>query len=371
MNTLTGNLIAGLVLALLLLPVRGGDALAADVKLIGRAAENAAKAPEAPEAAKAREAKDPEFKKITWVIIQLRLEARKSLKFKKQWPRTVANFAQEKNVRTDEVDLFRVLAKRLDRDSAMDGYIRWQMLSFKPKFEDIDERSDMFRRLILTMPRVISQPEPKIPKQVTSGVSMTIGTQVAVLIDRIPIPSSGGRFAGFRPVLGVATYGYGVGGIQTSRGFVFEADAANATAQLRRAQASTDYANAPTLTYRDLLISQVSPKTGLRFAATLQDAYDRVKAGERSSKEVIDLLIDESAALKQNPSVGTDRLRAFYQEVQKLFKVYRDIAVGVYIKDGEFKVDRESIEFPRLKLQKILANLREATKLRGLEQSGK
>jgi hypothetical protein len=362
----------------------GEPACAAEIRPIGRAAQenpapkegkapNQAKAPPKTNQAKAKDdakAKDPEFKNITWVIIQLRLEARKSLKFKKQWPRIEANFAEEKNVRTDEVDLFRVLAKRLDQDSAMDGYIRWQLLSFKPKFEQVDERSNMFRRLIVTMPRVIAQPEPKIPKQASSGVSMTIGTQVAVLVDRIPVPGRG-RFASYRPVLGVATIGSGFGGRQTANGFVFEADADNATEQLQRARVSTDYANAPTLTYRDLLVSQVSAKAGLRFGATLQDAYDRVKAGERSSAEVVDLLIAESEALKENPTVSTDRLRAFYDEVLKLFKVYHDVAVSVYLENGQFKVDRESVDFPRTKLQKILANIREATKLRGLEQSGK
>jgi len=327
----------------------------------------ASKAPAPGAEAKADQPK-PEEKKIGWVIIQLRLEARKSLKQKGQWPRMEPNFAQEKNVTTNQEDLFRVLIKRLDTDSAMDGYIRWQLLSFLPPIKDVDEGADLFRKLIVTMPRVISQPEPKIPRKPSAPVSMTIGTQMAVMVDRVPVPGSRGRFAGFRPVLGVVTSGTGYGSRQTPGGFVFEADAANATAHLQRARATTDYANAPTLTYRDTLIAQFPQGRGLRFAALMQDAYDRVKAGERSSAMVIEAMVEESKALLDNQNISAARLLAFYGEVKKLFGVYRDVAVGVYLQGGEMKVDRESVDFSRSALQEILANLREAAKARAREE---
>ena len=293
---------------------------------------------------------------ISWVIADMRREAVDALYKKGQWPRETADYGQAKNTKVDNAEVVRVLQRRLNPDPAIDGYVRWQLLSFAPSFEFAGADMTTYRKLVATMPRVMITPEPRIePKQKAGGLSFTTGTQTAFLSDRIPVPGTRSS----RPVLGVI----GSGTHQSPDLFDENPNhpARVAARKLAVLQSRIAYGNAPVIQYRDTLMGLLPKTQGVQFTAMLQDVYDRLRSGHHSSQQAIDRLVAASYELHKEASIPESTYRVWIVQARKLRDVYRDVAVDIQPDGKRVKIEKESIEFPPQKLAILRSNLLRAS----------
>jgi hypothetical protein len=111
------------------------------------------------DSAGARESDRPEPKEtgISVAVSVLRREVTDQRRRQPEgWPRSEANFAQDKNWTVPDEQVLRALQRRVHPNPAIDGYIKWQLLSFEPEMSELDENAA--RRIIASMPKLMSPP---------------------------------------------------------------------------------------------------------------------------------------------------------------------------------------------------------------------
>ncbi len=249
---------------------------------------------------------------VSRVVSDLAAEAQSSWDRDRNWPRTQPDAAAAlTQYEVLESDVLASLGKPLHRNAAMDGYLKWQLLSFDPDFTTINEGTA--RRIIEAMPNVIRQvapPPPPSEDDLRGGPTMMVGSQTAYVIGQRAVP--GTRL--FRPVLGVVR----AGAFIDAQGYVSvnphqkKFSAISAVEQLHIEQDTIAVANNPALAYRDRIIDALPREGGFKFLAMLKDVHARLKAGDPSTAAAIAGLMEESRTLSKDLALS----RATYRQIQ-------------------------------------------------------
>jgi hypothetical protein len=197
---------------------------------------------------------------IKGVTDDLAKEAQQAWSEKQAWPRKKPNYAEDRKLSLPSEDVINALGRRLDRVPLIDGYIKWQLLSFKPDFEKASERD--LQQIIRNLPQLTDQP------------SMDRRTQRAVAIgqkDNVP-----------REVV---------------------LDLVKAVNEYEQGIKENIEANEATVRYRDAVIAKLPHEDGLRLLARLQDGMQRYQAGHPSYRSVISTAVREAEQLKKDPAL--------------------------------------------------------------------
>ena len=195
---------------------------------------------------------------IKGVTDDLATEAEKAWSEKQAWPRSKPNYAKDRKLSLPSEAVIDALGRRLDRVPLIDGYIKWQLLSFKPDFEEASKRD--LQQIIRNLPKLTDQP------------SMDRRTRRAIAIgqqDEVP-----------REVV---------------------MDIAKVVNEYEQAVKENIEANEVTVRYRDTVIAKLPHEDGMRLLARLQDGLQRYQAGHPSYSSVISTAVDEAESLKKDP----------------------------------------------------------------------
>ena len=192
------------------------------------------------------------------VVKELAAEARASLKDQGIWPRQEADYAAKKHLSLDSDVVIKSLGRRLDRNPAVDGYIKWQLLSFKPDLTRASRRQH--GAIVKALPKLAPRPGPTSKQQKVFSAAA----------DR-------------PPSLKLAD--------STKQAY----DAFYA------ARKQVDHVNAPNLHYRDALAKQLPHEGGVRLTYMLIDSQHRFEAADMSFREVNSAVLRQAKALIDDP----------------------------------------------------------------------
>lgn len=107
--------------------------------------------------ARAQSAEAPKLSNLRDVVRLLGDEANAASQDQWNWPRDEPTIADAVDFEPDARQLQRFFHRRLDRNGAIDGYIKWQLLSFKPDFAAMADRD--YQQTLRNWPQVLQTPQ--------------------------------------------------------------------------------------------------------------------------------------------------------------------------------------------------------------------
>lgn len=218
----------------------------------------------------------------------------------KDWPSLESDFAQRHGLSVDPKEAARVLCRRLSANPAIDGYIKWQLLSFAPDLGSLG--MDEQRQLIRSLPPLVAEPDATVlaayvpPDEGSPSMGLFTGTQTAYSAGPYYVPGS--RTPGAR--LGVVTSGSGIvaGGWVSPDGRTVDLTVRATSAALTQLRRQAVFLNAGSARYRQAVVSALPRAGGVRALAMLTDVRDRVVAGEFNTHHAIERLVSETSAAR-------------------------------------------------------------------------
>ncbi len=208
------------------------------------------------------------------VVQALEKEARRSLRKSEKWPRSQPNYAKKEGVDVKNRALLQALERRLSRKAPLDGYIKWQLLSFKPDFSKLDS----YQGIVQGLPEFLSR--PSLPREHKK------------FLKRAKQQPSKSRV----PVLRKIKKRY--------------------DASVQRAQKL----NKPAIDYRNRVIDKRPIRDGSRLFARLRDLQQRYEAGVQSYRHVARLIVGEAKANKTNEKIPISARKRLLAEAKRLWQ---------------------------------------------------
>lgn len=292
---------------------------------------------------------------ISKITDDLSKEARVGWGENKKWPHVEADYSTRADTAMTNRQLIAALMKRQDSHPAVDGYVRWQLLSFVPDFTEA--KPIELKRMIGTLPSLTRLPIPPEAKNVLDkgngggGGYFFSGTQRAFISDLRPVP--GANLAA--PTLSVLGGGSGLNlekpeeVIEKSRGAAYD---------LVQSRGIIEKLNVPTYNFRVGLIHMLPNEGGIKLEALFEHMKDTIEAGDPHYKEACQDFYNEAFRTQADASVPEKTRYSLVQQVKALSPRTILVVVDVKIDNaGNMKVEREGVKFPKEHVPQLLAYL--------------
>lgn len=282
-------------------------------------------------------------------ITQIKAEARTSWRDNQNWPRSRPNFAQDKEWRVDQDELIRGFTRRLNSNPAIDGYIKWQLLSFQPDFERVEP--SVMNRIVANMPRVLDAAKPEAKKTNRSGgmAFSFFGRQTAYVKDLDPVVAGG--VVAYKPKIGVTSSGSGV----AAEGYVeLHKTMVQANQKLKAANNAIQKANRPVITYRDAVLKRLSKNNAELMGMYIKEVRSRLMAGQESYKEAFAKLMQVGKKINTDPTVTAGTRSILAQWVAQMPKFRKTVVTGLDVKHERLIENFEVYELPIEDLKVLL-----------------
>jgi len=282
-------------------------------------------------------------------------EARKGWAADRHWPHDQADYSSREDVGLQNRQLIQSLMKRQDNHPAVDGYVRWQLLSYAPDLSEAKPQE--IRAIINNLPELSRLPVPPQPRNVLRGDDagggyFFSGVQRAFLSDLTP--SAGAR--GYNPTLSVVNSGSGLDFETPEEKIEKSRSAAYDHVQSRPI---IERLNTPTVQYRTALMAMIPGEGGLKLEALFADMRDRIEAGDPSYREACQAFFDEAHRTRDDTTIP-EKLRATLANQMKTLGgkvtyVVKEVEIN---KAGDMKVVRDAVGFPKRHLETLLGYLK-------------
>ena len=283
-------------------------------------------------------------------------EARKGWAATKDWPHDQADYSSREDAALLNRQLIQTLMKRQDNHPAVDGYIRWQLLSFAPDLSEAKPQE--IRSMMANLPELSRLPVPPQQRNVLrpgdsgGGAYFFSGVQRAFISDLSPSPGA----RGYNPTLSV---------VNSANGLSFETPEeiieASRSAAYDHVQSRPliERLNIPTVNYRTALMELIPSTEGLKLECLFIDMKDRLEAGDPSYKDACQAFYTEAHRMRSDATIPEKTRANLAHQMRDLGKkttlVLKQIEIN---KAGDMKVDREAVAFPRQHLDQLLEYLR-------------
>ena len=272
------------------------------------------------------------------------------------WPHDEADHStREEDIALQNRQIIISLMKRQDSHPAVDGYIRWQLLSYAPDLTEAT--SQQIRSIIANLPELSRLPVPPEPKNILKGgdngggAYFFSGVQRAFISDLRPV--AGAR--GYNPTLSVVNTGSGLSFetpeeiIEKSRGAAYDHVASRPV---------IEKLNIPTVNYRTRLMELIPSEGGLKLEALFADMKDRIEAGDPSYKEACQAFFDEAHAMRNDATIPEKTRWMLHNQMKALGGKKVLVVKDIKIDDaGNMRVARDAVAFPRQHLETALVYL--------------
>ena len=293
---------------------------------------------------------------VSKVTNDISREARIGWAVEHDWPHDVADHSSREDVALLNRQIIQSLMKRQDNHPAVDGYVRWQLLSYAP---DLAEASpQQIRSIIANLPALTRLPVPPKPGNILKGgdngggAYFFSGVQRAFLSDLRPVPGA----RGYNPTLSVVNTGTGLSFetpeeiIENSRGSAYDHVSSRPV---------IEKLNTPAVNYRTRLMELIPSEGGLKLEALFADMKDRIESGDPSYKEACQAFYNEAHARRADET-NPEKTRWMLVNQMKTLGMKKVLVVKDIKIDnaGNMGVDREAVAFPRQHLETALFYLR-------------
>ncbi|QNN21274.1 hypothetical protein HED60_02985 [Planctomycetales bacterium ZRK34] len=227
---------------------------------------------------KKEETKSPaQFKKISVneAVRDLVLEAKKKMRELQVWPRQTSDYAVKTNTMIESEEVIKALGRRLDRLGVMDGYVKWQLLSYQPSLVDASPRE--LEAIVRFFPQLMPRPNPTAAQM-----------RIFKAAEQRALPQYKDKIRAE-----ISEYELAVANIANM--------------------------NKPAMEYRDKIIFELPEDNGLRLQVKLMDAQDRFVAGDMSYEHAIGGVIRDARSMKTDKEKLPPSVRAkLLQQIEKL-----------------------------------------------------
>lgn len=275
-------------------------------------------------------AAEPKQTSIAVVIQKLRHEAYDGWKKGSNWLRSEPSFAAEMNWAVPEEDVIRAMTRKLDRNPAVDAYIKHQLLSFAPNFSSATPQQ--FALIFNHAPQPIDAPKPQVQRgRGGMDAMMFFGRQASFVRDLDPVVGNGA--VAFNPQIGIVGEGTGIG-VTGSAQLLGTVQQANQ--KLTSARESVAKLNVPILAYRDAMMARGSEDATVQLQALMKDVQDRLAAGEATAADAMKRLMERGPQLAKDPSITQEARNALADWAMSLPRIRTAVVTEIGLKGPEF-----------------------------------
>ena len=292
---------------------------------------------------------------VSKVTDEISKEARQGWSERQQWPHDEADYSTRSDTGMTNRQLIGALMKRQDSHPAVDGYVRWQLLSYVP---DLSEAKEIeLKRMIGTLPSLSRLPIPPEARNVLDkangggGGFFFSGKQQAFQSDLRPVPGAGIA----APQLSVLGGGSGLSFedpekvIEKSRGAAYD---------LVKSRGIIEKLNVPTYQFRVGLINMLPKDGGIKLEALFEHMKDCIEAGDPHYKKACQDFYNEAFRTQADESVPEKTRYSLVQQMKLLAPRTILVVVDIKIDDrGNMQVQREGVKFPKEHVPQLLAYL--------------
>ena len=293
---------------------------------------------------------------VSKVTDDISREARKGWAASKDWPHDQADYSSRTDAALLNRQLIQTLMKRQDNHPAVDGYIRWQLLSFAPDLSEAKPQE--IRSMVANLPELTRLPVPPQSRNILKpgdtggGAYFFSGVQRAFISDLRPV--AGAR--GYNPTLSVVNTGNGLS-FETPEEII-EASRSAAYDHVQ-SRPLIERLNIPAVNYRTALMELIPSDAGLKLECLFIDLKDRIESGDASYKDACQAFFTEAHRMRNDTTIPEKtRANLAYQMRNLGMKktlVLKEIQIN---QAGDMKVDREAVAFPKQHLDQLLEYLR-------------
>lgn len=319
----------------------------------------AARAGESPRPADRVEADDP----IDAVARAIAHEARDHWKEAEGWPRDESTYADDHPDALTSAQALDALQRELFDHPALDGYVKRQLLGYVSDSDLSHAPRDSIVRAFRVLPQVINQPQPQVRSNQSSssnglsGAYIFIGRQVPYIAGFTPVVGDG--VVRLKPDIEVLTTGTALqsnGAVTMDRQFITTIRAASS--ELVNLRRFTSKANEPILDLREALAARIDDPP-LKLALMLDDASDRMKAGDPSYEEAIDRFVSATDRFRRSRELPVKTRRKLIEHLDKLSGYEKKWTREIEIIDAEtFQAHHATVAWPAEKMKRAMLNLR-------------
>lgn len=297
----------------------------------------------------------PRPAQISRVVSELLEEAVASWSRNEAWPRTQCDYATRLNLALPSEDVTRLLTRRIHTNPTIDGYVKWQLLSFNPQLVPTDEKT--IRALVATFPDLIGQPEPEMPKPgTTTPGTLSYGRHQSVMRNRLAQLQTGST----APLVSLGGSGGAIGPQFTppSPGLSPAASQAN----LLRMRKLVQEVNQPSLDYREMVVQLIPRADGVRIWAMIDDVKDRLVAGDTSYRPATDRLVKECREFAQEQASISPLWRPrIVGGLRELARLKTSVVQGIRAQGNDIVVEKHQYMVTDQDLISILGDLKMQT----------
>ncbi len=248
------------------------------------------------------------------------VEARAAWDDRQDWPRTEADFAEHAELVLSPHEIFHALGEQLHDSRPIDGYVKWQLLSYANDLGDASETQ--FKSLLGALPDYVAPPRASVDRKPGRGgrAYIAIVRQQAFVADLEPVV--GANSVAFKPVIGVVTTGVALdveGAAEVRR--TIARRVAGINREHERTLALVRKVNEPIRAYRDAIAAGIPERMpALRLAVMIEDLEARIVAGEPSFADVAERLLAEADRADRRGVLSPgqrEKLVALFQEASQ------------------------------------------------------
>lgn len=293
---------------------------------------------------------------ISKVTNDISKEARLGWAAEQDWPHEEADHSSREEIALLNRQIIQSLMKRQDNHPAVDGYVRWQLLSYAPDLSEAKPQE--IRSMIANLPPLTRLPVPPQPRNILrggdsgGGAYFFSGVQRAFISDLRPVPGA----KGYNPTLSVVNTGTGLSFetpeeiIEKSRGAAYDHVVSRPV---------IEKLNVPTANYRTRLMELIPSEGGLKLEALFTDMKDRIEAGDPSYKDACQAFFNEAHAMRADASIPEKTRWMLINQMKTLGRKKVLVLKDIKIDDaGNMSVAREAVGFPQQHLNAALEYLR-------------
>ncbi len=299
---------------------------------------------------------DPKMAPIDRAMRLIAYEGGKAFLETGRWPRNRPDFAADHpDLKVKRENLLNAMSIRLHRHPIMDGYIKWQLLSF------LDDGwgelpLEQQQAMVQGLPVIPRHPEPNLKainaairahlaqarSQTNSNPGVNVHSPGTGSFSNAPAGQLGfGGFrirfqhafvtdfnpvtrGGFDPTLSVVNSGTLLvvnGTVSADRRYItITTELINS--QLEELRDFNFYAVRSPLAFREEVIDNALPRqNGVRLFAMMKDVNDRILAHSPTTGEAVERLVEEAHASRRDPAIPAQARATLYKHLKELNRV--------------------------------------------------
>lgn len=252
--------------------------------------------PDAAAPAEPKEKPAPTDADIRNVTRDLAAEAARELKGVGAFPRKESDYAQVTNTRLPSQAVVDALGRRLDRNPAVDAYVKWQLLSYQPVYSEAGEKG--YESIVRGLPSLL--PRPAIKSNAKRAFDLAAQGPQPKLVEQLK--------------KAIDEYELLVQQVNTTNG--------------------------PAVAYRDKVIMELPETDGMRLVTRFQDVQHRYRAGDHSYTDALNRLISEARFNMRNEVIPARVRAALIKDVEKFAESDNGMIDKIVLKaDGKVNIE--------------------------------